>query len=206
MNLKYLTSFNYSPNNINIGSVNFNTNLYMNNTHNKNNPDTLLGYPTYSSTSNPTSNSWIESLMNPLTATLTNPTFLSSLSPNSLSSQYLSTNKRENDTLQRCTGVTNDNWRDFLVNYYNPSLSTGPEVNIPRLDHNYNVLNHIFSVESDSYKISCSCVSPTGCSQLSTENNSSTTTQNEKTQEQVNKMNGSVVSELSVTIENENEN
>jgi hypothetical protein len=57
MNLKGLTTLNFSPKTVNVGSVNFNTNLFMNNTHNKNNPlDKVAPQST-----------WVDSLMSLVT-------------------------------------------------------------------------------------------------------------------------------------------
>ena len=89
--LKSPTNLNYSPNNINIGSVNFNTNLYMNNT-NKNNP---ISSPCS------TSSSSVDTLINQLMTTLTEPTYLSSLA-------FLS-NMRESYTSQRYVNNSNFN-------------------------------------------------------------------------------------------------
>jgi hypothetical protein len=205
LNLKALTTLNYSPKNVNIGSVNFN--VYMNNTNNKNNPG--------SSSSN-----WIDSLMNPLMATVTNPNFLSSLS----------SNKKEQDTkLERCvdsypstrlynsTGTSSTGPTYFSTStgtsstgptYF--STSTGPTSTgtsstgtsstghtcpfSTGTSHNYNELEHIFVIDgnrSGGYKLSCSCVSPTGCSDLSTTEPKSISETQENT-------------ESSVTIENEN--
>ena len=227
MNLKALATLNYSPSTVNIGSVNFhtnfNTNLYMNNTNNKTNPNhnSSLGYPNYGS-SNTNSTSWLESIMNPLTATLTNPSFLSSLS--SLTPKTNITTDTDRPLLERSTGVPS--WyssfvSDSTCSSTGPSTcsstgssnysfnSTGTERSSSPVVHDYNVLEHIFILDTDNsngYKISCSCVSPTGCSQLNTE-----TTQNENTQEHVNEPVSSetqekTVTESSVTVENENEN
>ena len=246
MNLKDLTTLNYSPNTVNIGSVNFHTNLYMNNTHNKTNPNSSLGYPNYGS-SNTSSTSWLESIMNPLTASLTNPSFLSSLSSlSSLTPKTNITTDIDRPLLERSTGVPS--WyssfsSDYTCSSTGPSNysstgpstcsstgpstcsstgpsnysstgpsnysfnSTGTERSSSSVVHDYNVLEHIFILDTDNsngYKISCSCVSPTGCSQLNTE-----MSQNENTQEHVNEPVSSetqekTVTESSVTVENEN--
>lgn len=238
LNLKSLTSLDYYPTTINIGSVNFHTNfnvnMYMNNTNNKNNPNPLenssSGY-----------SSFIESLMNPLTATLTNPTFLSSLS--SLSS---SNNKTDFYTpLERSKGVvpglydsirsssTGSSYSPNYTHSYTPT-STGPsstsstcpsstsstghssdsseEESKSRLFYNYNILDHVYTIDGDSskgFKISCSRVPLTERSQFSTENSStesssSEVSQSEKTQEHVTKNNVPETTESSVVIENEN--